>query len=77
MDDISLPITWKTMSLSEIAAEFVNGGTPSTKVPEYWSGHIPWITGADIKNFRARADGDPQIKEELTGDFSRGMKKEV
>ncbi|OJX47171.1 MAG: hypothetical protein BGO78_16995 [Chloroflexi bacterium 44-23] len=27
---------------------FISGGTPSRKVPEYFSGTIPWITGADI-----------------------------
>jgi type I restriction enzyme S subunit len=25
-----------------------SGGTPSTSVDEYWSGDIPWITGADF-----------------------------
>jgi type I restriction enzyme S subunit len=45
-------MTWKAMTLNEVAEEFVNGGTPSTKVPEYWSGDIPWITGADISDFR-------------------------
>jgi type I restriction enzyme, S subunit len=27
---------------------FISGGTPSTKVPEYFMGSIPWITGADM-----------------------------
>jgi len=27
---------------------FISGGTPSTKVPEYFMGTIPWITGADL-----------------------------
>jgi type I restriction enzyme, S subunit len=27
---------------------FISGGTPSTKVPEYFAGTIPWITGADM-----------------------------
>ncbi len=27
---------------------FISGGTPSTKVPEYFMGTIPWITGADM-----------------------------
>lgn len=28
--------------------EIVNGGTPSTKVKEYWDGDIPWITPYDL-----------------------------
>lgn len=27
---------------------FLNGGTPSRRVPRYFEGDIPWITGADI-----------------------------
>lgn len=36
-----------TVQLSEVA-KFANGGTPSRKRPEFYEGHIPWITGADI-----------------------------
>jgi type I restriction enzyme S subunit len=53
---------WKNVTLAEIVADFVNGGTPSTRVAEYWSGDIPWITGADIKNFRV-AQGRKCINE--------------
>lgn len=28
--------------------DVLGGGTPSTRVPEYWAGQIPWITSADI-----------------------------
>ncbi len=34
--------------LENAVAKFVSGGTPSTKVEEYWNGDIPWITGADF-----------------------------
>jgi len=60
-------VEWKTIPLSEIAAEFVNGGTPSTRVPEYWSGNIPWITAADIKNLRV-SEG----RKKITDDAIRG-----
>jgi len=43
-----IPEDWEVKRLSEIGAKFLNGGTPSTKNVEYWSGEIPWITGADI-----------------------------
>lgn len=32
--------------------EIVNGGTPSTKVEEYWDGNIPWITPNDLSQNR-------------------------
>lgn len=32
-------------------AQIVGGATPSTKVPEYWDGDVPWITPKDLSNF--------------------------
>lgn len=45
---------WEEISLLE-AIELVGGGTPKTSMPEYWDGHICWLSGGDIasnhKNF--------------------------
>jgi type I restriction enzyme S subunit len=43
-----LPQGWRWVRLEDMAKEFVTGGTPSTDVPKYWGGDIPWITGADV-----------------------------
>ena len=43
-----LPEDWKSGRLADIALKFLNGGTPSTKIKEYWNGDIPWITGTDV-----------------------------
>ncbi len=32
----------------EAVADISGGGTPSTKVPEYWGGHILWVTPTDV-----------------------------
>ncbi len=45
-----IPEDWEVKKVGEIGNKFLNGGTPSTQKPEYWSGNIPWITGADIIN---------------------------
>ncbi len=45
-----IPEDWDIMALRNIIEKFVNGGTPSTKNAAFWSGNIPWITGADILN---------------------------
>lgn len=37
----------KTVKLGNLA-KFLNGGTPSKEVSEYWSGTVPWISSADI-----------------------------
>ena len=45
-----IPKDWEIVALRDIIEKFVNGGTPSTKNADFWSGNIPWITGADILN---------------------------
>jgi len=46
----AIPEDWEVRELVEVVEKFVNGGTPSTKNVNYWTGDIPWITGADLLN---------------------------
>ncbi|EAH5372109.1 TPA: restriction endonuclease subunit S [Campylobacter jejuni] len=41
---------WKKCKLGDIA-EVIGGGTPSTKVDEYWNGDIAWITPKDLTSY--------------------------
>lgn len=53
-DELSLsdlPQGWVGTKVGEIY-DIVGGGTPSTKVSEYWEGDIPWITSADIYDLK-------------------------
>ena len=45
-----IPEEWDICTLPDVIDKFVNGGTPSTSNTDFWSGDIPWITGADILN---------------------------
>ena len=45
-----IPKEWELVSIEDVCNKFINGGTPSTKIENYWKGNIPWITGADIIN---------------------------
>jgi type I restriction enzyme S subunit len=38
---------WRETNVSEII-ELVGGGTPKTKVSEYWNGDIPWLSVVDF-----------------------------
>ena len=38
---------WKNVNIDSVC-EVVNGGTPKTKVKEYWNGDVNWITPADL-----------------------------
>ena len=48
-----LPDGWKWERLGNIA-EVVSGGTPSSKVKEYYNGDIAWITPADLSGYKKR-----------------------
>ena len=54
---------WPIVRLGQITSEFISGGTPSTSVPEYWSGNTPWITGADVVD-RVVTSGRKWISED-------------
>lgn len=67
---------WRETALGRLATKLVNGGTPSTDVARYWSGSIPWITGADftdagIGEFR-RFVSPQAVAETATNVIDRG-----
>jgi len=39
---------WKKIELSQIARKVTSGGTPSTKVSEYYNGDIPWLNTKEV-----------------------------
>jgi type I restriction enzyme S subunit len=50
-DKQDLPVGWVETTVGDLY-DMIGGGTPSTKVPEYWQGNIPWITSADIHGIK-------------------------
>ncbi len=46
-------LEWKEYRLGDIA-EIVGGGTPSTKIKEFWNGEIAWLTPRDLSNHICR-----------------------
>ncbi len=46
----NIPESWHVSTLNEIG-EIVSGGTPSTKVAEYWNGDISWISPSDLSSY--------------------------
>ena len=45
-------LTWPLAKVQDVCHSILSGGTPSTKVEEYWKGDIPWITSADIADIK-------------------------
>ncbi len=50
-DNNGYPKGWVLSTVGEIY-KVLSGGTPSTKVKEYWGGDIPWITSANIHGLK-------------------------
>jgi type I restriction enzyme S subunit len=55
---------WRKLKVSEFA-DIIGGGTPKTKVVEYWNGTIPWLTPRDLSNYTGRyiCKGERYISE--------------
>lgn len=48
-----IPEDWEIKQINEIG-EVVGGGTPKTKIEEYWLGDISWITPKDLSGYSQR-----------------------
>lgn len=55
--------SWKEYKLSDLM-DVIGGGTPKTKIPEYWNGDIPWLSVVDFGNAEKRVfDTEKKITE--------------
>ena len=50
-DDGQLPDGWRMVRLGELVGAS-QGGTPRKEESSYWDGNIPFLTGADLTDFR-------------------------
>jgi len=65
MSSETLPPNWSWVKLGDVG-EIISGGTPSTKIPEYFDGDIAWITPADLTGYKNKyiSRGRRNISEE-------------
>ncbi len=52
-DAHQVPDGWQVVRLGDVVT-MSQGGTPRKSRSEYWDGHIPFVTGADLTVFRVR-----------------------
>ena len=69
-------VPWTSTTLGAVATRLVNGGTPPTEEQAYWTGGLPWITGADftqsgVGEFR-RFVSEEAIKRTATNIVDKG-----
>jgi len=71
---------WINCKIKDLG-EVVAGGTPSTTIPDYWSGNIPWITPKDMSqqsNKKYISNGERYItKMGLINSSSKLLPKET
>lgn len=53
MQDSNLPEGWVWTTIEELGI-VVSGGTPSTKIKEFWGDEISWITPADLSDYNEK-----------------------
>ena len=60
----TIPDGWQVVRLGDVA-DFQQGGTPAKSKTEYWGGHIPFVTGADLRHHRiGRGDARSFLTDE-------------
>ncbi|RAI84362.1 restriction endonuclease subunit S [Algoriphagus yeomjeoni] len=45
-----IPEGWEVKELGRVLKTYL-GGTPSTKIEEYWNGDVPWLNSGEISDF--------------------------
>ena len=58
-----VPEGWKKKTAWDVM-EVLSGGTPKTKIPEYWDGGIPFFTPKDATNYAYSYETEKNISEE-------------
>ena len=60
-----LPATWEWTVMGDLG-DVVSGGTPSTKVPEYWGGDVIWFAPSDLTGYKPKhiAQGAKTLTEQ-------------
>ena len=48
-----LPATWEWSVIGDLG-DVVSGGTPSTKVPEFWGGDVIWFAPSDLTGYKPK-----------------------
>lgn len=44
-----MSLEWKSCKIGDLGKIF-SGGTPSTKIKEYWDGNLNWLSSGETRN---------------------------
>lgn len=71
-DPLTNPMGWEEVVITELCEKICGGGTPSKSHPEYFEGHIPWVSPKDMKSMVIR-DSQDHITEEAIENSSTNI----
>lgn len=63
------PAEWRRLPISAVCRRFTSGGTPSRKVPDYFTGTIPWVKTQELTDCLLE-DSDEHISQEAIASSS-------
>jgi type I restriction enzyme S subunit len=67
--EFRVELAWTVSALGNLAT-FAAGGTPSKDAPEYWNGHIPWISASSMYDTNL-CDSKHKVTSEAIGNGTR------
>jgi type I restriction enzyme S subunit len=44
-----IPKGWQVRSIADVTSRIFSGGTPDTRNPEFWNGHLPWFSSGETR----------------------------
>ena len=53
---------WSTQPIRNLTRRITSGGTPQTKISEYYGGNIPWLNTKEV-NFKAITETEQYISQ--------------
>lgn len=68
-----MPKSWEVKCINEISGKLLGGGTPSTKISEYWNGNIHWTTSKRLGEQIYLFDGEKKITEQGVDNSSTSL----
>jgi type I restriction enzyme S subunit len=69
-----VPESWEVVKIGDIGSDFFGGGTPSTRVNDYWKGEIHWTTSKRLDPEKIfLEDGERRISKSAVDESSTNV----
>lgn len=66
-----IPEDWDVKKLKDVTSQIFSGGTPNTRMEEYWDGDIPWLSSGETRNRFIKFTGRTITKDGVKNSSTR------